>query len=215
MRSTVLFAVVVAASVGAAVIGCMSTSIVGMDSRAGADAGGDADADGDADSDADADSDTGAIPAEACADDHTADRETCDSAWIIGRAAVIDDIAGETYGSGGDIACGSGEGTGLDQFYRIFLLAGETLDVTMTDPNWEIDPVLALYRSATAGSGTGCDTVLECVDDVTSGAESFAYTADASGWYAIVADSNNSYPDLAYDSYALRVSIDCSGSCGC
>jgi hypothetical protein len=186
-----------------------------MDSRDGADSGADADVDGDADADSDADSDTSAIPEAACADDRTGDRATCATAWIVGRAGAIADIAGETYGAGDDGACGSGEGEGLDQFYRIYLLAGETLDATMTDPDWKIDPVLALYAPAAAGTAASCEAVLECADAVVYGSESFSHTADVTGWYTIAADSNEDAPDLAYDAYTLRLSVDCTGDCGC
>ncbi len=102
-----------------------------------------------------------------------------------------------------------------DDFYRVFMLEGETLDATAT-LNSSMDGVLALFSSNTSCTGTTCDTDEMCIDDYIFWDESFTgFVAPHSGWYTIVVDTKND-PGSAYDDYTLDITLHCSqADCNC
>ena len=103
-----------------------------------------------------------------------------------------------------------------DHFYRVFLLAGESLHVRMRHLTTGFNGVLALHRSFVPCSGETCDEEVACQNAYNQSGmhENISYVAPADGWYTIVADCRLT-PLYSYRYYYLDVTIGCTGDCGC
>jgi len=116
-----------------------------------------------------------------------------------------------------DQRCANSDGE--DHFYRIFMLAGETLTVSMDVDSFDgFDPVLVLFRSDTACIGSGCETESVCADEWAAGTdEDFTrYTAPQDGWYIIKADAYDRVDSDENGDYTLDIDLNClSPGCGC
>jgi hypothetical protein len=158
------------------------------------------------------------LPPEACVDG-TEDRDTCGTARVLSRASLPFDQSGIDIAGASDSmapSCIPHDTIQNDHFYRVFLLAGETLSAWA----WPIylegfNVVLVLYRSETPCSTIDCAVEERCVNaynDTSSGTpEAFVYTAAEPGWYVISVDSRQ----IIGTQYRLRVEVDCTPPCGC
>jgi hypothetical protein len=182
------------------------------DSDTDSDSDSDTDSDSDSDTDADSDSDTDTtvcqVPSEANSDGNIDNPEDCANAKIIRRNGSSSLTTGEYGGNDGlydydgdDSSCASGS----DNYFRIFLLAGETLIATKISCAWDdsnSDCFFALYKSNTPCTGVTCDTMISCTDMGTS----IDHTATTDGWYHIVVDSDDSISTPSND-YSFSYSI--------
>ena len=155
----------------------------------------------------------------------------CKEAYVVGRldAAQTAHFEGDTDGDGDDddlnYAFGKSEcwDASYDNFYRIYLRAGETLAVVLEPKETEFDAMLKLY------TGTECDDddsgifqkndkyLIECWNDGSDEEpESFAYVAGEEGWYTVVVDGRQSGEDSDWGDYALDVTLTCAqANCCC
>jgi hypothetical protein len=79
--------------------------------------------------------------------------------------------------------------------------------------DFDFDSVLKLYRG-TDCEDNGTDDLVDCFDDAAWSIESFVWTADADGWYTIVADGGNSF--VEDDDYWLYITLTClQADCCC
>ncbi len=161
-----------------------------------------------------------------CVTDNGPDAEDCGSAKIIGRT---DALAGYTYngdttGAGDDDNLPSGLGTDCydakyDNFFRIYLLSGERMDVTLDPIDYDFDAMLKLYTGTDCDGGSnGYSDLVDCYQSAyDGGTESFSYTATQDGWLTIVVDGRFAFSDdYDYGEYTLDVSITCNhANCCC
>ncbi|MBK7586236.1 MAG: hypothetical protein IPI67_39380 [Myxococcales bacterium] len=158
-------------------------------------------------------------PTEACSNGNQ-NRDKCSGARIIGR---ID--AGDSNGfTISDNTCyaynrlddsGSCYDAGADHTYRIYLRAGESMAVTLTD-SWACPSYSSSFWDATIKifSNSGCNDLLctnkDVCDDYFSGTKN--YVAAKDGWYIIVVDGSTAFDDEG--DYTLKVKLTC-GAQGC
>ncbi|MFH0900123.1 MAG: M4 family metallopeptidase [Pseudomonadota bacterium] len=127
------------------------------------------------------------------------DTESCSTAQVISRTLADDatgtNVAVNLAGAGSAYAgtCESAAGTGEEDFYRIYLFAGESLSVTMTGADSDFNAILLLFQAPTDNCKAGCSTTTQkqCVNALPSsvGNESFSsYVAPANGWYLVAVD---------------------------
>lgn len=161
---------------------------------------------------------TCALPAEACSTGGGGNKRDCARAEVIGRdeaAAGYSERDDLWFSTIGDNQCSSAWGE--DDFYRIFMFAGESIDVVLENDAWDnVDMILAIFASGTYCTGTTCDTMPVCEDDRGwSGDESVAnFVASQDGWYTIKVDADDWIDDDG--SYELKVTLRCNGAdCGC
>lgn len=160
-------------------------------------------------------------PGEGCDSDTSPNAYTCAKAKIIGRAAV----AGVTKSFSGFVAVNqandddaSGCDDGSDEeFYRIYLGAGQVMNLDFSTFATNYDPVLKVY-SGTNCDNSGTDDLITCSDTKSgTAAELLQFVAPADGWYSIVVDgyfSGSTMDDIA--SYTLKVQVTCLPThCGC
>jgi len=150
------------------------------------------------------------------------DGEECGSAIVVGRTAAMGGAVfdGDTTGDGDDEDVSSSLGSDCwdakyDNFYRVYLVAGDRLDVALDVMESDFDAMLKLY-SGTNCAGGGTDDLLSCTNDGFDGRdESFSYTAAADGWYTIVVDGRLAFnDDYDWGRYRLTVTLACSDA-GC
>ena len=158
-------------------------------------------------------------PAEACSNGSQS-RESCADAQVVSRTEArlgttrsgdLDDARNN------DNRCRSASGE--DHFYRIFMLAGETLNATM-DINYStgFDAVLALYYSRAQCLGAGCEVEGWCEDSGGDGSDEDidGFIAPQDGWYIINADAWRTIDSEEDGSYDLDINLTClTPSCGC
>ena len=165
-------------------------------------------------------------PAESCQSGNQS-RSGCANALVIGRleASVSAGYFTSTNTcSASDASEGPNSGScwdyGRDHSYRIFLRAGESIAVTLTQgskcsPATSWDRVFKIY-SGNGCSDKSCSNGLFCAS-TGSGTYSKSYTAPADAWYVIVVDgrtATNVYDDSG--SYTLTVKLTClAGTCNC
>ncbi|MFH0900162.1 MAG: trypsin-like serine protease [Pseudomonadota bacterium] len=169
---------------------------------------------------------TCANPYEYCVDGLQS-KTTCANAQVVDRAAA--GVVGGAVRSGdvatgldsGSLACQDLVGAGLENYYRIYLFAGETLNLrasfTTTLSCWDI--LLALYSADPAVNCKGCSSVLGCADLYVTAYgdgcdEKFTYTAPADGWYTIRVENDGW--TVGAKPYDLYISLTCNqAGCGC
>ena len=110
---------------------------------------------------------------------------------------------------------GSCYDAGADHTYRIYLRAGESMAVTLTD-SWACPTYNSSFWDATLKifSNSGCNDLLctskDVCDDYFSGTKN--YVAAKDGWYIIVVDGSTAFDDEG--DYTLKVKLTC-GAQGC
>lgn len=170
--------------------------------------------------------------AQGCATALGAGGKKCSEAFVVGRveASVGAEFSGNTDGDKDDdnlnYFLGHNEcwDASYDHFYRIFLRAGESIQVNLVPDASDFDAMLKLY------DGTECDDdgagifddndkyLIQCWNgDGDGDPESFSHTVDKEGWYTIVVDGRLSGDDDAdYGDYDLTVELSCTeGNCCC
>jgi hypothetical protein len=145
------------------------------------------------------------------------DGKTCGNAKVVGRKAASTGWAFEGNTSGGKN--NDDQGTNktecwdakYDHFFRIWMRAGETLDVTLTPKTFSFNSMLKLYQ------GTGCeaggDPLIGCYNQGSDGKPDSiqGYAAVADGWYSIVVDGRMAFDaDQDWGPYSLILKITCS-----
>lgn len=159
------------------------------------------------------------LPSSACSNGSQS-RESCADARVVSRGEAENGTtrSGDLYSAQDtDERCEGSDGE--DHFYRIFMLMGETLTVSLDVDTFDgFDPVLVLFRSNTACLGAGCETESVCVDDWAAGTdEDFTrFTAPQDGWYIIKADAWEPIDTDQNSDYTLDIDLNClSPGCGC
>ncbi|MBW2261210.1 MAG: hypothetical protein JRG91_04485 [Deltaproteobacteria bacterium] len=148
------------------------------------------------------------------------DRRGCSGARIIGRTAagtgggvsISDDTC---YASNRFDSSGSCWDAGADHSYRIYMRAGESMDVEVyadwgcVETSWDL--TLKIFQNSGC-TDTACTTRVFCEDYITSHTEHF--TAPHDGWYIIVVDGTTAFDDEG--DYDLDVTLTCIASdCEC
>jgi hypothetical protein len=144
-----------------------------------------------------------------CLTDKKPDGEKCSTAIIIGRKEaktgfVMNSDTSDDWDND-QVSASDCWDANNDNFYRIYLVKGETLNVKM-DP-YDFDCSVKLY------SGTKCeaggDNPLICEDNTGYGSvEKISnYVAAKDGWHTIVADGETAFDD--YGTYKIEVSLAC------
>lgn len=160
-------------------------------------------------------------PTEGCDSDTSPNAYTCAKAKIIGRAAVAGVSKSFTgfvaANSANDDDVGSCDDGSDEEFYRIYLGAGQTMNLDFSTYAMNYDPVLKVY-SGTNCDNSGTEDLITCSDTKTgTAAELLQFVAPADGWYSIVVDgyfSGSTMDDIA--SYTLKVQVTClPAHCGC
>ncbi len=161
-----------------------------------------------------------------CTTDNTPHGEECPSAKIIGRTEALTGYHhdGDTTGDGNDDDLPSGEGAvcydaKYDNFFRIYLLANERLDVELDPIDWDFDAMLKLYTGTDCeGGSNGYADLVSCYNAASDGGvEDFTYFASADGWVTIVVDGRYAFSsDYDYGDYDLDVTLTCNhANCCC
>ncbi len=158
-----------------------------------------------------------------CADDRTPSAKTCATAKVLGRtptaAGVV--VTGNTTDQGNDDNlpslfgpdCWDGQ---VDQMYRVYVRAGDRLDVTATPLETDYQMSLKLYR------GTACDEQWE-TDLVAcqwkggdAKPQAASYTATEAGWITIVVDGASAFTEEAdWGAYRLDAKLACTDAACC
>jgi hypothetical protein len=138
-------------------------------------------------------------------DSDTALGEDCADARMLGRDDLPAALLGEStasYSNDLNLECEGWNQWGRDRAYKVYLFAGETIDVLM-DPDTDLS--LFLFHP-TDTSPNLCDgtTELGCSDGFGLSDESITHTASEDGWYYIMVDS---YDSGVFGTYDLYVSI--------
>ncbi len=157
------------------------------------------------------------VPPESCTTG-TQSRDRCSNARIIGRSTaktssgyVISDNTCSAYNRV-DQSSGCYD-AGADHVYRIYLRAGETAAITLSN-SWACPAYSSSYWNSTLAIyndvGCGSSARVWC-DDYFEGTKS--YTAPADGWYYIVVDGSTAFDDEG--DYTLTVKLQNCVTTGC
>ncbi len=171
--------------------------------------------------------------AQGCQSNLSPSGEKCSQAWVVGRldAKKTFTKTGDTWSANDDddlnYFFGKSEcwDASSDNFFRIYLMAGDQIAVTAAPAaaEWDFDLMLKLY------TGTECDDdsagifdandkyLIQCWDDELDGdPEGFSYTATAEGWYTVVVDGRLAgTEDLDYGEYSFSLTLTCSEDTCC
>ena len=159
--------------------------------------------------------------ASGCASNLAPDAKKCDRAQTIGRldATQTAFLSGDTTGDGDDdnlttnrTACWDAK---YDNFYRIYLKAGDAIHVVLDPTTASFDSMLKLYRG-TDCQANGTDDLVDCYNPGSDGQDdTFDWTAGADGWVTLVVDGRSAFSDEGdWGSYVLRVTLACADD-GC
>ncbi len=150
----------------------------------------------------------------------------CSSPIVVGRleAKTGKVYTGDTYNDGNDDDQDSPLfGSSLcwdaqaDNFYRIYLVAGDVLVVNLTTTKATFDTMLKLYRGTTC-DGNGDADLVSCYNGKSDGgAETINYTATADGWFTVVVDGRMAgTEDADFGPYSISISLSCGyANCCC
>ena len=152
--------------------------------------------------------------------------DTCLSPQVIGR---VDAIGGTSLSGTLDLqtndddirpirTCG-GADQGRDNFYQIYLVPGDRIDVAVDVDATSYETTLKLYQGQGCNAGESAELVV-CAKVTGEGEDapilpdqSFSYTADTLGWHVIVVDSGQwLHPCPAY---TLDVTLTCPHAACC
>lgn len=148
------------------------------------------------------------------------DAKKCSSATIVGRFEAKQGAmyVADTYNDGNDDDQDSPLfGSSLcwdaqaDNFYRIYLIAGDILVVNLTTSKATFDSMLKLYRG-TSCDGNGDADLVSCYNAKgDGGAEAINYTATQDGWFTVVVDGRMAgTDDQDFGPYSVSFSLSCS-----
>ena len=154
----------------------------------------------------------------------------CNTAKVIGRLDAMEQFtySGNTEGTGDNDAVGDNPlwgacpDAGTDQFYKIYLKAGDELTVS-ADPSdsgvlIKYNLVLKLYKGDACYSTDASEPIL-CKNDSPGGGqpEAFGYPANEDGWVTIVVDGTSVIANSAASGeYTITVNLACSDdNCCC
>lgn len=168
--------------------------------------------------------------AQGCATDLSEGGKKCKDPFIVGRldAAVGKSFAGDTENASDDddlnyfmehLECWDASS---DNFYRIYLMPGDALSVTLKPQVDAWNAMLKIYN------GTECDDddagifskndkyLIKCFDSKDSGVPvSFNHVAATEGWYTVVVDGKLSgFEEEDYGPYTLDIKLTCADA-GC
>lgn len=159
--------------------------------------------------------------ADGCTTDTAPSGETCPAAKLVGRPDALAGAfySGDTTGDGDDDNLSTNDSdcwdAKYDNFYRVYLMVGDQLAVTLTPTDSEFDAMMKLY------SGIDCEAngdgdLIDCYDSsYDGGAESLSYTATADGWYTVVVDGRMAFTeDHDWGTYNLTLNLTCA-TAGC
>lgn len=160
--------------------------------------------------------------AEGCTTDNGPDGETCGAAKIVGRIDAISGAfyTGDTTGDGDDDNLSTNDSdcwdAKYDNFYRMYLMVGDQLQVTLDPQESDFDAMMKLYAGIDCADN-GEDDLIDCYDQAyDGGTETLSHTATADGWYTVVVDGRMAFSD-DYDYGAYQVTFTLtygpSGSC--
>ncbi len=160
---------------------------------------------------------------------NTSPGAVCSMAKVIGRLDAFEQFtyAGNTEGAGDNDAVGDSAlwgacpDAGPDQFYKIYLKAGDELTVS-ADPSdsgvlTKYNLVLKLYKGDACDSTDAAGPIL-CKNDSPGGQpEGFGYPASEDGWVTIVVDGTSLVAESAASGdYTITVNLACSDdNCCC
>ncbi len=184
----------------------------------------DSDSDTDTDTDADADTDTDTepdpscpeMPDDACDNISVVGGVSCESPAYIARSTVATGLGMQDTLVGAfdnDQAC---SGNGGDQFYKLYILAGETLTVfhTVNTPGAYV-PVVAVFKTSDPCVATGCNKLVSC-DENLDGDETASingYTSTSSSWHIIKIDSLEDLTGVG--DHSINVVLQCISPIDC
>ena len=140
--------------------------------------------------------------------------DSCGTARVIGRFAALEGvvISGDTSGAknNDDLSTNQTEcwDAKYDNYFRIYLVAGEKLDATVTPHLYDFDSMLKLYQGM--GCNKGGSPLIGCYNDGNDGnADHLAgAVAPVDGWYTIVVDGRMAFDDdYDWGPYSLVVRI--------
>ena len=157
-----------------------------------------------------------------CADDRTPNAKTCATARTLGRTPVAVGliVIGDTTGQGDDDNLPSNATPECfdaqeDQMYRVYLRAGDRLNVTATPLPSTYTMSLKLYRGSACASNWKSD-LITCQWGGDGDAKSAAYTATSAGWVTIVVDGASAFSeDEDWGPYDLAVKLTCVDEACC
>lgn len=155
-----------------------------------------------------------------CLSDNVPSGEDCGSAKLIGRLDAIGTAhyAGDTTDADNDDDLGSFAAPDCwdaqrDLGWRIYLLAGDRLDLYLDPVTPDFSAALKLYKGLT------CDNVNDLIECTREGGDGdpqdITFTATVEGWYGIIVDGRRSFTeDHDWGEFTLDVTLTC-GPEGC
>ncbi|MBW2276680.1 MAG: pre-peptidase C-terminal domain-containing protein, partial [Deltaproteobacteria bacterium] len=146
-------------------------------------------------------------------DSVTESNEDCPNASTIGRDDLPAALMGESttpYADDYNFNCDSWDQPGRDRAYRVYLFAGENVDVLM-DPDTDLS-LFVFHPSDTSINLCDATTEIDCSDNNNLADETINFTAPEDGWYYIVADSWQAGIHGTYDLY-INITNPVEGQC--
>lgn len=166
--------------------------------------------------------------ASGCVTDQGPGGKKCSQAVVVGRkdaavgawfSADTSDLGANDNTYDGFLEFGPDEcwDAAEDSAYRIYMLAGEGLHVTLYPLALQFDAMLKLY-TGTACAANDEDDLIDCFnDDDDGGNEVATYTATSDGWISIVVDGRRAFDeDADWGPYNITVTLSCAqANCCC
>lgn len=166
-----------------------------------------------------------------CASDLGPTGKKCSTAYVVGRNEAMNTFqhSGDTYQDSNDDdlnyvfdfpECWDAS---YDNFFRIYLMPGDTITATVVPDDPLFNVMLKLY------DGTECDDdnagifsandkyKILCVNNgADNDPESFTWTADKTGWFTVVVDGRQSGEDEDWGLYDFSLKLTCAeANCCC
>lgn len=158
-----------------------------------------------------------ACSVQGCETDVTVSGDDCENAFTIGRSNALTGFGwnSTTVGSGNDsnlsnssTACWDAKN---DEAYRIYMLAGEQVNISASPMDIDFDLMLKLFQ----GTSCGNSNVITCFNQGYDGAqETTMYQATEDGWVTIVVDGRQAQSDIN-GPYTMIVSLVCNDTNCC
>jgi hypothetical protein len=126
------------------------------------------------------------------------------------NAGNDDDLPSAMFG---DSSCWDAQ---TDVFYRVFLVAGDTLRVTLSPRTPSFDSMLMVYAGTSCAAGG--DDPIACFNDGSDGkTDSIPGLAVATtGWHTVVVDGRMAFAeDEDFGPFDLRILVDAKGGACC
>lgn len=156
--------------------------------------------------------------AQGCITDLKPDGLKCSTAKVIGRkdAYLGFSVTGDTTNADDNDNSSCWDAYN-DNFYRIYLLAGESIDVAVTPKYYDFDTSLKIYMGTKCAKGG--DKPLACADKQGNGKTEKieGFIAGMDGWYSVVVDGEMAFPEENdYGPYVLNILLKCKqADCCC